>query len=464
METSVKLRDSRTGEVRTLSHDQRVAWYTCGPTVYDCSHLGHARLYMTVDIMQRVFRDMFDYDVVSCMNVTDIDDKIIARAKEENCHPSVISDRYWKEFKLDMDKLNVRLPNRIMKVTDNIDVIQRFVSRLEGCGRAYKQDDGSVLFRHGASKHQFCGHREGEDFALWKGRTSGDFGWESPWGRGVPGWSSECAALASEAFGKSITIHAGGEDLKFPHHENEVAQSEVYWSTDSWVETFVHIGHLGIAGCKMSKSLKNFTSIKNFLSQHDANALRMVFLMHSWDQPMDFDDNSVHQAQVHLDSVTNLLNYQTSSTVTSDWTQRDETLAAEFAKTKIEVRHHLANLFDTVAAVKAILQLVRKANIYFKTSHNGFLFADIKAYISSTMCTFGLILQTTTNAPATSALAGTLVSYRAQLRTLAKTKKTSANCLFALSDSLRDDCQKLGLVIEDGADDSVSIKSNNRGR
>ena len=265
----------------------------CGPTVYDHSHMGHAKTYVCFDIIHRLMTDYFGYDVKLCMNITDIDDKIIMRANEQKKDFAEISRNMETEFFKDCEALNIKQPAVITRVTEYVPEIVAFIKKIIDNGYAY-ESNGSVYFNvvkyNDAENHSYAkleptnvGNMEllaeGEgaltaegaktekqserDFALWKKSKEGEPFWDSPWGTGRPGWHIECSAMAGEIFKEyPIDIHSGGCDLKFPHHDNEIAQSEAYYDCDNWINNFWHTGHLHIAGKKMSKSLKNFTTIK----------------------------------------------------------------------------------------------------------------------------------------------------------------------------------------------------------
>mmetsp|Transcript_18194 Transcript_18194/g.45519 ORF Transcript_18194/g.45519 Transcript_18194/m.45519 type:complete len:695 (-) Transcript_18194:318-2402(-) len=274
-----------------------LTWYSCGPTVYDVAHLGHARTYVCFDLIKRALKGVFGVSVVDVMGVTDIDMKIINRAEEVGVHPTQLARKYEKKFFDDMRRLGVSPPSGIARVTEHIDDIDRFVSTLVQSGYAYASDDGSVYFdvkRYGkeygvlraveveegnvAEAHD-SRKKHAADFALWKSFRCSDFeGWKRSYARGIPGWHIECSAMINSIFGEMIDVHVGGIDLAFPHHENEIAQSKALLRCEhgdecdkEWVRYFLHTGHLHIAGRKMSKSLKNFVTIPDIFQQamHD---------------------------------------------------------------------------------------------------------------------------------------------------------------------------------------------------
>lgn len=305
-----------------------VTWYMCGPTVYDHSHMGHAKTYIQSDILRRIMSDYFGYNVKLCMNITDIDDKIIMRANDRGIKFEELSRQFETEFFKDCESLNIRLPTVITRVSEYVPEIVAFIQKIIDNGYAY-ESNGSVYFNvHKYSKsdnHTYAkldpskvGNMEAlaegegaltaenaptektnpEDFALWKKAKEGEPRWQSPWGEGRPGWHIECSAMAASIFKEfPIDIHSGGVDLKFPHHDNEIAQSEAYYECDNWINNFWHTGHLHIDGLKMSKSLKNFTTIKEMLQTYSARQVRFMFLLHSWHVTMNYSqDDSFAEA------------------------------------------------------------------------------------------------------------------------------------------------------------------------
>ena len=297
-------------KVRFIPKDpSRVLWYQCGPTVYAESHMGHARTYVCLDIIRRISQDFFGYNIVLCQNITDIDDKIIIRSSERQIPFRELAAANEAEFFDDMSRLGVQLPDMITRVSEYIPEIIVFVEALIEKGFAYASN-GSVYFNTGTFEQ--AGHKygklmpeqignsellaEGEgaltanddkqnptDFVLWKKTKTHADGmfepsWESPWGNGRPGWHIECSVMSKCATerlgGGTIDVHAGGVDLKFPHHENEIAQSEGCLDSHQWINYWLHTGHLNIKGFKMSKSLKNFITIRQALEAHTARQIR----------------------------------------------------------------------------------------------------------------------------------------------------------------------------------------------
>ena len=298
-----------------------INWYTCGPTVYDYSHLGHARTYIMVDLMRRAL-EIVGYKITLGMNITDIDDKIINRAKEEKTDVKSISRKYTDLFFKDMLDLNVKLPNKIMNVTDYIPEMIADIQKMISNDLAYIKD-GSVHFnkknylekgfKMPGLKCLYEDENETSegDFALWKGRDQKeDFGWDSPFGFGVPGWHLECTVLSHRMFPSGMNIHSGGIDLAFPHHENEIIQNNILDNDkdSQFIQTFVHIGHLHIDGRKMAKSLRNFKTIREILQKYSSDTIRMYFMLHHYRQQLDYSESGVQLADNIYQYITHFVN------------------------------------------------------------------------------------------------------------------------------------------------------------
>lgn len=298
-----------------------VTWYTCGPTVYDETHIGHAICYMKCDIIQRILRQHFHLNLVTAMNITDIDDKIISRASIEQLQWHEIARRYEAKFWDDLRVLGIQRPDVIVRVSDYMPKIIDFVAKMLVRKAAYVGTDGSVYFRNNRingklhnvappttdsnfSKLDWYSQsvRDSlQDFALWKCAKTNEPKWKVPWNcdgdetiptAGRPGWHTECSVMASDIFGDSIDIHAGGIDLKFPHHECEEAQSCAYHNCAQWINYWIHIGHLITTdNIKMSKSLKNVIGIHEFLKHYKSDQLRMICLMTSYNTHIHFSDD-----------------------------------------------------------------------------------------------------------------------------------------------------------------------------
>ncbi|XP_054271419.1 probable cysteine--tRNA ligase, mitochondrial [Macrosteles quadrilineatus] len=364
-----------------LQNENCVKWYSCGPTVYDSAHIGHASSYIRLDIIRRILSNVFGLNVFYLMGITDIDDKIIARSNETKEDFRTLAKRYEVEFFQDLSNLNVLPPTMTVRVSDHIPEIISFVKGIMQTDRAYKAKSGSVYFstqkfpRYGKLRSLVEGEDEegmksGEkehphDFSLWKAAKPQEPHWDSPWGPGRPGWHIECSAMASKVLGPSLDIHSGGQDLVFPHHENEEAQSCVYHDTSQWVNYWLHTGHLQVKGdVKMSKSLKNTISISEFLKSYTSNHLRMLCLLSPYRHGIDYSteamktaENCCHRIQSFVDECQLYLAGLKGST------DIDEPFVLkQVQETKKLVENYLADDFDTPRAMTEILKFVTSVN------------------------------------------------------------------------------------------------------
>eukprot|EP01102_Stenamoeba_stenopodia_P011564 TRINITY_DN3568_c0_g1_i3.p1 TRINITY_DN3568_c0_g1~~TRINITY_DN3568_c0_g1_i3.p1 ORF type:complete len:553 (-),score=96.36 TRINITY_DN3568_c0_g1_i3:423-2024(-) len=450
-DTGIKVYNSITNGLTPLvlpRTERFVTWYTCGPTVYDHAHVGHARNYVSIDILQRILRSYFRYDVVHVMGMTDVDDKIIARAKEKqqsNGNPLSLARHFELEFERDMRDLNIVRPIATTRVTEHIDNIVSYIEQIIQNGFAYVAN-GSVYFdthafvskeRHSIYPSLFPNpakfmaqlneqpdpnnaeednseKRHAQDFALWKKQKVGEEGycWQSPWGRGRPGWHIECSAMSHSLFGNQLDIHAGGIDLKFPHHCNEIAQCEAHQTgpQTQWPNYFLHIGHLHISGLKMSKSLKNFITISEFLKEHSASSLRWFCLMFRYRSYVDYTNDSMNAATAlearFREFFLNLNNAllrrekrlkgdsENGTSAMSKWQDAELHLYSRLRTTTKEVDDALRNDFDTFGAINSLLNLTSATNGYITRGETASLAPDllhsVKDYVGFVLNSFGV--------------------------------------------------------------------------
>uniref|UniRef100_A0A3Q3FYZ1 cysteine--tRNA ligase n=1 Tax=Labrus bergylta TaxID=56723 RepID=A0A3Q3FYZ1_9LABR len=360
-----------------LAREGVATWYSCGPTVYDHAHLGHACSYVRFDVLQRILSRLFGITVLHAMVITDIDDKIIKRSWEENVSPAVISSMFEEEFKKDMLSLKVIPPAVYLRVTENVHHIVAFIQRIIQNGHAYTTKEGEDVFFDirsiGDRYGKFVGAVESQgeageckvdktDFALWKPSKPQEPFWESPWGRGRPGWHIEFCVSMDAGSSVQLDVHSGGIDLAFPHHENEVAQSEAYHQCEQWANYFLHSGHLHLKGSaeKMSKSLKNYVTIKVKTS----SSTEVLLILCGVSAAIDYSDSSMSEARSSLETITTFIHgaqaYMKGQLQCSP--VQEASLWERLAETKSSVLKSLADDFDTPRAVSAVMNLVYHGN------------------------------------------------------------------------------------------------------
>ena len=352
----------------------QVSIYCCGVTVYDLCHLGHARSYIAWDVLRRYLL-WSGYRVTFVQNYTDIDDKILGRAAEEGSSMQAVSERNIEAFVTDMARLNILPPDRMPRATQSLDAIRSLITELEAKGAAYSAD-GDVYFA--VMKHAGYGKLSGRDlaeqqdnaagrvataeearkqhpfdFALWKGTKPGEPSWESPWGPGRPGWHIECSAMVREELGDTIDIHLGGADLIFPHHENEIAQSEAA-SGQELARYWLHNGMVNVGGQKMSKSLGNFTTIRALLdSGITPMTLRLFTLQAHYRKPLDFSADALEAAATGWKGLNAALGLAAATS------SADPGATPEFAAARARVAAAMDDDLNTSAALAVLFELAK---------------------------------------------------------------------------------------------------------
>ena len=375
---------SKKKETFTPLEEGKVKMYVCGPTVYNLIHIGNARPMIVFDTVRR-YMEYKGYEVNFVSNFTDVDDKIIKKAVEEGVSAQEISKRYIEECKKDMENMNVKTATVHPLATEEIDGMLEMISTLIEKGYAYSTADGTVYFRtrkfkdYGKLSHKNldelqAGHRDikvtGEDkedaldFVLWKPKKEGEPYWESPWCQGRPGWHIECSVMSKKYLGEEIDIHAGGEDLIFPHHENEIAQSEAC-NGKIFAKYWLHNGFLNIDNKKMSKSLGNFFTVREIQEKYDLQVLRFFMLSAHYRSPLNFSADLMEAAKNGLDRIRNSaknLNYLSQNAKVVQMAEQE----AEFWKesdvfvTKFE--SSMDDDFNTADAISVVFELVKYIN------------------------------------------------------------------------------------------------------
>lgn len=363
-----------------ISEDE-VKIYVCGPTVYNFFHLGNARPFVVFDTLRR-YLEYIGYKVNFVQNFTDVDDKIINRAKEEGLTAPEISEKYITEYFKDTKALNIHPATTHPRVSENIQQIIKFISTLIEKGYAY-QVDGDVYY----SPTKFDGYgklskqnidelragarimveekkREPLDFALWKARKEeGEIAWKSPWGMGRPGWHIECSAMSKRYLGPTLDIHAGGQDLKFPHHENEIAQSEACNGVE-FAKYWMHNGYITINKEKMSKSLGNFFTVREILERYDGEAIRFFLLSGHYRSPIDFNDGLMDMAKASLGRLENARDNLKflAETQEGNTTEAEKYALNDFEKFRVKFKDAMDDDLNTADAIAAIFELVTEIN------------------------------------------------------------------------------------------------------
>jgi cysteinyl-tRNA synthetase len=368
---------SRKKETFETIEPNKVRMYVCGPTVYDKAHVGHAMSTLVFDVIRR-YLQYSGYDVRHVMNYTDVDDKIIQRANFLKVDPFKLAQTYIDQFDTHLSDLNI-LPATINpRATNEMEYIIEMITGLIAKGYAYPVD-GDVYFRVNKLKgygklsgrkleDMQAGARIGVDerkenpmdFALWKAAKPDEPTWDSPWGKGRPGWHIECSAMSANHLGEQIDIHGGGNDLIFPHHENEIAQSEAL-TEKQFSRYWIHNGMLQLSGEKMSKSVGNLVSIEEFLSRHKGDALRMMVLNSGYRNPLTFNNEVIGQAEKALERLeSGLKPAQTGAAGLSE--KEVKTVTAQMEKTKIGFKEAMDDDFNSAGALGNLFELVRVIN------------------------------------------------------------------------------------------------------
>lgn len=394
----------------------KVKMYVCGPTVYNLIHIGNARPMIVFDTVRR-YMEHKGYEVNFVSNFTDVDDKIIKKAIEEGVEASVISERYIAECKKDMEAMNVKPATMHPLATNEICGMLEMIESLMEKGHAYKAEDGTVYFRtrsfkeYGKLSHKnlddlqggsrsllVSGENQKEDsldFVLWKPKKDGEPYWESPWCNGRPGWHIECSVMSKKYLGDEIDIHAGGEDLVFPHHENEIAQSEAA-NGKSFAKYWMHNAFLNIDNRKMSKSAGNFFTVRDISEKYDLQVLRFFMLSAHYRSPLNFSADLMDAAKNGYErivtSVSNL-NYLLESAASDTMSVDEGKLVKEAEGFTSKFDEAMDDDFNTADAISSIFELVKFANTHADAAKSAAFLRAIKEQIVSLSDICGLIVE-----------------------------------------------------------------------
>lgn len=434
----------------------KVKMYVCGPTVYNYIHIGNARPAIVFDTVRR-YLQYRGYEVNYVSNFTDVDDKLIKSANELGEDVPTIADRFINAFYEDVAALGVQKANAHPRVMENMDIIIDFIEGLIKKGYAY-ESSGDVYFRtkrfeeYGKLSHQpieelrlgariEVGEKKQDplDFALWKTAKKGEISWESPWGKGRPGWHIECSAMAKKYLGETIDIHAGGQDLAFPHHENEIAQSEAL-TGKTFANYWLHNGYIQIDNEKMSKSLGNFVLVQDILKKVDPQVIRFFMLSVHYRNPINFSQELLESAKSGLDRIQtayeNLKHRQKSS---SDLTDSNELWITKINEINKQFIEEMDDDLNTANAISVLFDLAKQANLYLREENtsreviNAFMkqFEDLAGVLGIKLKKEDQLLDKDIEA---------LIEQRIEAR-----KKRN----FALADKIRDHLKDMNIILED---------------
>lgn len=439
----------------------KVRMYVCGPTVYNLIHIGNARPMIVFDTVRR-YMEHKGYDVNYVSNFTDVDDKIIKASIEEGVDASVISERYIAECKKDMQNMNVKPATTHPKATEEIDGMIAMIQTLVDKGYAYVAEDGTVYFRtrnfkdYGKLSHKNIDDLQGGmrsllvsgedqkedplDFVLWKPKKEGEPYWESPWCDGRPGWHIECSVMSKKYLGEQIDIHAGGEDLVFPHHENEIAQSEAA-NGKEFSKYWMHNAFLNIDNKKMSKSLGNFFTVRDISEKYDLQVLRFFMLSAHYRSPLNFSADLMMAAKNGLERIitgTENVKYALSNAKKEQMDDAEKALLTEAKGFETKFDEAMDDDFNTADAISAIFELIKFANINATADKSKEFLQEILNEILTLTDICGLIVDKEEEM-----LDSDIEALIAE-RTAAKKAKD-----FAKADAIRNELLEKGIILED---------------
>ncbi len=438
-------------------HEGEVRMYSCGPTVYDYFHIGNARPFIIFDTLRR-YLEYKGYKVLFVQNFTDIDDKMIKRANEEGITVKELGDRFINEYFKDADALGIKRATFHPRATQHIGDMIALIGKLIEKGVAYEVN-GNVYFdtsafpeygklsgqkleelEAGARVEVEEGKRNPMDFALWKAQKPGEPAWDSPWGKGRPGWHIECSVMAMKYLGQTIDIHAGGQDLIFPHHENEIAQSEAA-TGKPFARYWLHNGYINVNNQKMSKSLGNFFTVRDILKQFDPEVVRFFMLSAHYRNPINFSEDMLRQAQSALERLYNCkanLLHMMENAVERELSEEEIDFIQRLAGYKVKFEEAMDDDINTADALAAIFDMVRDINSQLSASSSKQAVERAYALLDELTGVLGLLRKDPRQEldPEIKAL----IEKRQQAR---KEKN------WALADQIRDELRARGIILED---------------
>lgn len=442
--------------------ENKVKMYVCGPTVYDFIHIGNARPYVVFDTIRRYF-EYKGYDVNYVQNFTDVDDKIINRANNEGVDAKVIADRYIEEALKDAKALNVKEPTYAPRVTQEIKEIIEMIQTLIEQKNAYEVD-GTVFFDTASFKEygKLSGKKLDEleigsrikldeakknetDFVLWKPKKEGEIAWQSPWGEGRPGWHIECSVMAKKYLGEEIDIHAGGEDLIFPHHENEIAQSECC-NHKTFAKYWLHNGFINIENEKMSKSKGNFFTVRDIAKEVPYDVIRFFILCGHYRAPINFSREAMEASKKSLDRVKNCvnnLNHLINNAKVENITEEEKKLNIfkNINNYKNTFEEEMENDFNTSNAITCIFEIVRLINSTVNDNSSKEFLQMLLNEIISLCNVLGILYETEQN--------NNTINEKEIEELIAKRQEAKKNKDYKLADEIRDSLKLKGIILRD---------------
>ena len=446
---------TRKKELFVPLQEGKVSMYACGPTVYNFFHIGNARPFIVFDTLRR-YLEYRGYQVTFVQNFTDIDDKMIRRANEEGITVKELGDRFIKEYYADADALGVKRatvnPRATEHIQDIIDLVQTLVEK----GHAYPTPNGDVYFsvrswpgygklsgqniddlENGARVDPTEEKQDPLDFALWKGQKPGEPAWPSPWGMGRPGWHIECSAMSMSILGQSFDIHGGGQDLIFPHHENEIAQSEAA-TGKPFAHYWMHNGFINVDNQKMSKSLGNFFTVRDIAKEYDLDVVRLFMLSVQYRNPINFSRDLIQQAAVALQRLRTALDRLKEAPVAEEPAEDEQAFLDSLEGYRVRFNEAMDDDLNTADALGVLFDLARAANTFVSVPRTKSAVEAVTKTYTELMDVLGLMPRKTGEEFPAEVLA--LLDERQEAR---KAKN------YARADEIRDQLKALGYAIED---------------